>query len=43
MKTTKTQENKKCEKCGRVLPIDTPRSVYACTVGSGCSKVSTNK
>jgi hypothetical protein len=28
---------KRCEKCNRELPEDTPDSVYGCTAGVGCA------
>jgi hypothetical protein len=30
---------KKCEKCGKTLPVDTPSSVYSCSFGSGCNDI----
>ena len=29
--------NRKCERCGRDLPIGTSPSVYGCTIGTGCA------
>lgn len=33
-------DRKKCERCGKELPVDTPSSVYGCTAGSGCADYS---
>ena len=31
---------RRCERCGRAMPADTPASVYGCTAGSGCADYS---
>ena len=36
----KYHPKRRCEKCGRLMPIDTSPSVYSCTMGSGCADYS---
>ena len=38
--SSRDESVRRCERCGRAMPSDTPPSVYGCTAGSGCADYS---